>query len=264
MIKFVFQPGEEGACGAEAMIKDGALENPRPVRALGLHVWNEKPLGWMGVVPGPFMAGAETIYVRISGKGGHGAVPHLAVDPVLAAAQVITALQSIVARNVSPLQSAVVSITKMRAGEAFNIIPPFVELEGTIRSFEPQVHETVLRRFREVVSGVSAAMGCQAEIRLDTITPAVINDEATAARVLRVARGLFPDSPVETNYQTMGSEDMAAFLQEVPGCFFMLGSANAERGLDAGHHHPRFDFDEAVLPKAVALMAAAAVDLLQG
>lgn len=134
-VKFVFQPAEEGLGGAERMIAEGALEDPKPELTLALHVWNEKPLGWFGVAAGPAMAGAEIFKIKVRGKGGHGAVPHLAVDPVLASAQIVAALQSIVARNVAPLQAAVVSVCTIHGGEAFNVIPQAVELAGTIRTF---------------------------------------------------------------------------------------------------------------------------------
>ncbi len=266
-IKLVFQPAEEGLCGeemggAERMIAEGVLENPRPNFALALHLWNEKPLGWLGIAAGPVMAGAEWFRIRVQGKGGHGAVPHLATDPLLAASHMVTALQSIVSRNVAPLQSAVVSVTMFHAGDAFNVIPQAAHLEGTIRTFDPQVRERVLQRFEEIVKNVSHAMGCQAEIQLRPVTPAVINDSEVAEQVQRVARRLLPQAELDTRpYVTMGAEDMGFVLQQVPGCYFFVGSANGERGLNHPHHHPRFDFDEEALPRAVALMAAAALQL---
>lgn len=264
-IKFVFQPAEEGLCGeemggAEMMIAEGVLENPRPDFALALHLWNEKPVGWLGIAAGPVMAGAEWFQVKIHGKGGHGAVPHLAVDPLLAAAQVVTALQSIVSRNVPPLQSAVVSVTMFHAGDAFNVIPQTAHLEGTIRTFDPQVRERVLKRFEEIVHGVSQAMGCQEEIALKRVTPALINNERVAYQVQQVAQEMFPDADLDSNpYLTMGAEDMGFVLERIPGCYFFVGSADPGRGLSYPHHHPRFDFDEQVLPSAVALMSAAAL-----
>ncbi len=266
-IKLVFQPAEEGLCGeemggAERMIAEGVLENPRPNFALALHLWNEKPLGWLGIAAGPVMAGAEWFQIRVQGKGGHGAVPHLATDPLLAASHIVTALQSIVSRNVAPLQSAVVSVTMFHAGDAFNVIPQTAHLEGTIRTFEPRVRERVLQRFEEIVKNVSQAMGCQAEIRLRPVTPAVINASDVAEQVQTVACRLFPQAELDSRpYLTMGAEDMGFVLQRVPGCYFFVGSANAERGLNHPHHHPRFDFDEEALPRAAALMAAAALQL---
>jgi amidohydrolase len=163
-IKFVFQPAEEGLGGAQAMLADGVLENPRPDYALALHLWNEKPFGWLGVTPGPAMAASDRFQITISGRGGHGASPHLTVDPVLAGAQVVTALQSIVSRNVNPLYSAVLTVTCLTGGEAFNVIPATVDIRGTIRTFDPQVRSMVLERFQQVVDGVARGMGCQAKI----------------------------------------------------------------------------------------------------
>jgi len=263
-VKFMFQPAEEGMGGAEKMIEDGVLENPKVDVALALHVWNEKPVGWVGIASGPAMAGAEIFKIKVRGKGGHGAVPHLAVDPILAAAQVVSALQGIVARNIAPLQTAVVSVCTIHGGETFNVIPPAVEMTGTIRTFEPAVLTRVLERFEKTVHSIAEGMGCQAEIELQILTPATINQPETAARVQAVARRLFPEADVDTaNYITMGSEDFAFVLEKVPGCFFFIGSANPEKGLDAGHHHPRFDIDEAALPRGAALMAAIITDLLK-
>ncbi len=268
-VKLVFQPAEEGLCGeevggAEMMIREGVLENPKPEMALGLHLWNEKPLGWLGVAGGPFMAGAEEFKLKIVGKGGHGAAPHTTIDPVLASAQIISALQGITSRNVAPLKAAVVSVTMIHGGEAFNVIPQVVEMQGTIRTFDLEVREKVLRRFDEIVSGVAEAMGCQAEIQVTRLDPALINDAQVASRVQEVARRVLPESTLETGgYQTMGAEDMAAMLEKVPGCYFFVGSADPERHLDYAHHHPKFDFDEAALPRAAALMASAVAELLK-
>lgn len=264
-LKLIFQPAEEGMGGAEGMIAEGVLDNPKPEAALGLHLWNEKPLGWIGISNGPSMAGAEIFNIKVRGKGGHGAAPHLAADPVLATAQIITTLQSVVARNIAPLQAAVVSVCTIHGGEAFNVIPQEVQLAGTIRTFEPSVREKVLERFEIIVYGLAETMGCRAEVELKRLTPAVINDAAIAARAQKITRQILPESTLETaNYITMGSEDFAFMMEKVPGCFIFIGSANEEKGLDASHHHPRFDFDEQALPRGAALMASVAVDFLQG
>lgn len=263
-IKFMFQPAEEGMGGAEKMMADGVLENPKVDVALALHVWNEKPVGWIGISSGPAMAGAEIFKIKVLGKGGHGAVPHLAVDPILAAAQIVSALQGIVSRNVAPLQTAVVSVCTIHGGETFNVIPPAVEMTGTIRTFEPEVRARVLERFEKTVHSIAEGMGCQAEINLQMLTPATINHLDTASRVQAVANRLFPHDDVDpANYTTMGSEDFAYVLDKVPGCFFFIGSSNPEKGLDAGHHHPKFDIDETALPRGAALMAAAALEFLK-
>jgi len=263
-VKFMFQPAEEGMGGAERMLQAGILENPKVDLVLALHLWNEKPLGWLGIANGPAMAGAEFFKILVHGKGGHAAVPQLSVDPVLAAAQIVNALQSIVARNVAPLQAAVVSVCTIHAGEAFNVLPQQVELTGTIRTFEPEVRKTVLERFEQIARQTAEAMGCQAVIELKQLTPATINHPEIAGAVQKTAQKLFRDGDIQTgNYITMGSEDFAFVLEKQKGCYFFVGSANPEKGLNAGHHHPKFDFDEAVLPRAVALMTASIFELLK-
>jgi amidohydrolase len=262
MVKFMFQPAEEGMGGAEKMLAEGVLENPKVDVALGLHLWNDKPLGWLGISNGALMAGAEIFKIKVIGKGGHGAAPHLAVDPVLAAAQIVSGLQGIVARNVNPRQTAVVSVCTIHGGETFNVIPPAVELTGTIRTYEADVRSLVMRRFEETVQGIGEAAGCQVEIDLERLTPATVNHPEVSAIVQEVARRLFPDADVDmADFITMGSEDFAFVLEKVPGCFFFVGSANPENGLNASHHHPKFDFDEAVLVRAVALMSATLFNL---
>ncbi len=261
-IKFVFQPAEEGLGGAEAMVADGVLENPRPDLSLSLHLWNDKPLGWIGVTPGPAMSASDRFTVQIVGRGGHGASPYLAIDPVVAGAQVITALQNIVSRNVNPLESAVVTVTSMSGGEAFNVIPEAVELKGTIRTYNPKIRKIVLERFEKITIGVAEALDCQAEVSFKRVTPAVVNDPKMTKRVQKVAAKLFPDSTIDHQERTMGSEDMAYMMEDIPGCYFFVGSANHEKGLDAAHHHPKFDFDEDALPRAAALMTSAVIEFL--
>lgn len=263
-IKLVFQPAEEGMGGAQTMVKEGTMESPAPLRSLGLHIWNGKPLGWVGIAAGPVMAGASSFKITVRGKGGHGAIPHLSIDPVLASAQIITALQSIVSRNVDAQKAAVVTVASIHSGDAFNVIPAQVEMLGTIRFFEIEVGEMAHRRFNEIVHGIAAAMQCQAEIEISEITPPVINDAATTEQVLRATRAVFPaESPDTSPYVTMGSEDFAFFQQKAPGTYFFVGSNNESRGLNFGHHHPKFDFDEEVLVRGSALMAAAALEVLQ-
>ncbi|MCJ7535803.1 MAG: amidohydrolase [Anaerolineales bacterium] len=262
-VKFVFQPAEEGLGGAQAMVADGVLDNPKPDRCLSLHLWNDKPLGWIGVTAGPAMSASDRFTVRIVGRGGHGASPYLTIDPVVAGAQVISALQNIVSRNVNPLESAVVTVTSMIGGEAFNVIPETVELRGTIRTFKPEIRKIVLERFDQIASGVANAMGCQAEVDLQPVTPAVVNDPKLAQQVYQVAKEVFPEADISTQERTMGSEDMSFMMEDIPGCYFFIGSADHERGLDAGHHHPKFDFNEDALVTGAALMASVVVDFLE-
>ncbi|RPJ17230.1 MAG: amidohydrolase, partial [Chloroflexi bacterium] len=227
------------------------------------HIWNEYPLGWLGIAGGPMMAGAEIFNIKVIGRGGHGAIPDAAVDPVIAAAHMVNALQSIVSRNVAPLDTAVLSVTNIHGGTAFNIIPREVTLEGTIRTFDSKVRQRVVERFEQIVRGIAEAFECQVEMNVKRLTPALVNDMSISEKVQETARRILPDSDLRTaGYLTMAAEDAAFLLDNVNGCFFFVGSANKERHLDYGQHHPKFDFDEEALIRGSALMAAAAIDVL--
>ena len=268
-IKFCFQPSEEGTNGEEVggalmMMRDGVLESPKVDKTLSLHIWNDKPLGWIGIAKGPVMAGAEMFAITLSGKGGHGAAPHTTIDPVVAAAHIVTALQTIAGRNVAPLKATVVSVTSIHAGTAFNVIPQTAQISGTIRNFDPDVRKLVLERFEQIVRGIAASMQCEVEITLKQVTPTVINEDEITGRVLAAAQALLPQTEIDTSaYLTMGAEDMGYMQEKTGGCYFFVGSANAEKNLNYNHHHPKFDFDERALITASALMASAAADLLK-
>ncbi len=262
-VKLVFQPAEEGLGGAQRMVDEGVLENPRPDMSLALHVWNDLPFGRVGVARGPTMAAASLFRITVSGVGTHSAMPQDGVDAILAASQIVTALQSITARNISPLDTAVVSVTKFHAGEAFNVLPPEAHLGGTVRTYMRETRMLVERRLHEIAEGVGRAMGCGVAVELDEYTPAVVNHPDVAARVQEVVDSLLPGS-LDSEYRTMASEDMALMMDDIPGCYFFVGSADPGRGLDAPHHSPRFDIDERVLPRAAGLMASAAASLLAG
>ncbi|HKJ26207.1 MAG TPA: M20 family metallopeptidase [Anaerolineales bacterium] len=263
-VKLVFQPAEEGLGGAKRMVEEGVLENPRPDYSLAMHVWNDIPVGEIAVTPGPVMAHADLMTIKITGKGAHGASPHLGKDPILAAAQVVNAAQSIVARNVDPMETAVVSITSIHGGTTFNVIPPMVEMQGTIRTFKPEVREIVLRRLREVVNEVAAGMDCTAEIELQDVSPAVVNDAKLTELVKSTLTEVLPEAHYLPGLKTMGSEDMAFLMDDVPGCFIFIGSMNEEKGYYYGHHHPKFDIDEEALLHGVTLITASAMNLLNG
>lgn len=253
-IKFIFQPAEEGLGGALATIEDGILENPKPDFCLGLHLWNEKPIGWVGSNTNSMMAGADTFEIKVKGKGGHGAHPDTTIDPIVAAAQIVTASQTIVSRNVSPFDTSVLSFCSINGGTAFNVIPQEVVLKGTIRTFNADLRSKIINRFEEIVKSTGSAMGCDVGFQIDEITPAVINDPQLVSKLVEVVGEQYPEFDMDTKYQTMGSEDFSLFLNRVPGCFFFVGSADPERNLNYGHHHPKFDFDEEVLPISASLM----------
>jgi amidohydrolase len=209
------------------------------------------------------MAGADIFTVKITGKGGHGAVPNLAIDPIVTASHVVTGLQTIVSRNIAPLESAVVSVTSFRSGEAFNVIPQVAELRGTIRTFDPGVRQRVIERFKRIVSNIAQSMDCVADIQIEITTPAVINNAEIAKKITGVIGQAVPGSLLVNNFQTMGSEDFAFLIRDIPGCYLMVGSANPAKGMVYGHHHPKFDFDETALVNGVSLMVSSTLKLLQ-
>ncbi len=259
-IKFVFQPAEEIVEGAKAMIDDGVLDFTRPDVTVGLHLWNTLPVGQVGMASGPVMAGSSVFSIEIQGKGGHAAIPHNTIDPVTTAAQLILAFQTIVSRNVDPMQSAVLSTTMLKASVADNVIPERVELSGTFRTFSTEMRDFVEARIREIADAICTGMQCQAQIKMKHGTIPTINDPDVVARLRPRFAKIVGEENLLDNERTMGSEDVAYFMNDIPGVYFFVGSANAEEGLDSGHHHPRFDFDEAVLPIAVRLLSSAVAE----
>ena len=246
-IKFMFQPAEEGGNGADAMIRDGVLENPTVDAAFGCHLWSHLDTGKIALVDGPFMASVDEFQIRILGTGGHGAMPHQTRDPIVASAHVVTALQQIASRNVSPLEAVVVTIGSIHGGEAFNIIPPEVVLRGTARSFDEDVWAALPEHLDRVAANTAAAFGCTAELELKRMMRPTINDPEMAALVREIARDVVgPENIVEE--RTMGGEDFAEVLARVPGCYFFVGARNEERGIVHPHHSPHFDVDEEALP----------------
>lgn len=246
-VKLCFQPAEETGGGADAMIADGALEDPAVDAAFGLHVWQDLDLGRVLLTPGPFMAAVDEFEVTITGRGAHAAQPHLGRDPVLCLAHVVTALQAIAARETDPVREVVVSVTQVRAGSAFNIIPESAWMSGTCRSFDPAVWEALPAQFERIVNGVAGAFGCRAEVRFERHNRTTINDPAMTRLARAAAAEVVGEAAIEEGGRTMGGEDFSAFLARVPGCFIAIGSRNASKGLTFGHHHPRFDVDEGCL-----------------
>jgi len=261
-VKFVFQPAEEIGGGADAMIADGALRDPVPDVALGLHLWNDLPLGEVAVTPGPIMAGADSLHVTIQGRGSHGALPHLAADPVLALAESIVMLQSVVSRSVGPLDAAVVSVTQVQAGTAVNIIPDDAHFHGTIRAFDAETRAHVFERVEAIVGGTARALGCRATVEFERMARPVINDPAVAERVAARLEAAEPDLVLRRDFRTMAAEDMASFLAAVSGAFLLVGSAPTESAAVFPHHHPRFDVDERALAIGARVLVAAAADYL--
>jgi amidohydrolase len=260
--KLVFQPAEEGGNGAERMIQDGVLVNPKVDAAFGLHLWNDKPVGKVALNPGPLMAGVHSFDLMIYGRGGHGAAPHQTIDTVVASAQVINNLQTIVSRNVDPLETAVVTVASIHAGSAFNVIAESAALKGTMRYFSPALGEQLPLMFERIVSGTTQSLGATYSLKYEKLTPPTINDPAMAEFIREVASEVVGSENVSMNARTMGGEDMSFFLNEVPGCFFFVGSRNEQRNLIYPHHSPKFDFDEAAMEIGVEILCRAAEKFL--
>jgi len=259
-VKLLFQPAEEGLGGARATIKDGVLESPKPDAAFALHLWNQAPSGQLVVQAGPLMAAADRFEIEIIGRGGHGAAPEDTVDAIVVGAQVVSALQTIVSRNVPPHETAVVSIGSFQAGKTFNVIAERAQMEGTIRTFDPEVRDLIIQRMKKILTGVTTAHDAtyRFELKDDEYTPAVINDESMAQIAHEAAlQVLSPEQIIQTR-PAMVSEDMAEILNRVPGCYVLLGAEPAG-GAQGPHHNPKFDINEEALPLAAAIMANIAV-----
>ncbi len=263
-VVFAFQPAEEIVAGAVPMIEAGVMDNPRVDAVVGLHLWNDLPAGVVGLRAGPVFAAMDEISITIEGKGGHGGIPHRAADPIVAAAHVITALQTIVSRETPPLDAAVVTVGTIHGGTAFNIIPDRVEMRGTVRTFTKEVREHTMRRIEEIATGAAAALRTRATVTGRFGCPPVRNDPAVTEVVRQVATSVCGAGDVVEMQPTTGADDMAYFLERAPGCYFVVGSANRARGLDGRHHTAQFDFDEEALVVAAKVLGGATLRLLGG
>jgi len=261
-LKVVFQPAEEIVAGAKPMLEAGVMRDPVPDRVLAFHCWPSLEAGKVGVHQGFMWAAVEEIRLHLKGVGGHGGAPHLAADPLLAGAHVIVGLQALLSREVTAFQPAIFSQGIFHAGTRYNIIPEEAEIRGSCRTLDPQVREFMHRRIREITQGIAGSFRCEGSMEVMPGTPAVWNDaEACAAVQEAAAQAVGPDNVVDPG-QSMVGDDMAYFLQEVPGCYFLVGVANPDKGSGASLHSPEFDIDEAALPIAVETLARAAIQFL--
>lgn len=259
----MFQPAEEGLGGAGRMIEEGLLNDPKPDYALALHVWSDLEVGKIALKPGPVMACADAFSARIIGKGGHGAIPQQAVDPIVIAAQVVLALQTTVSRSINPLQPAVVTVGKLWAGSAFNVIPGEVLLEGTVRSFDEGVRTMLEGRCREIIEELPKAFGASGEFIYRRGYPATVNDPHVTEVVERALKMVVGEENVVEFEPTMGAEDMSLVLEKVPGCYFFVGGRNPVIDAVYPHHHPKFNIDERALEIGAHAMIAAVKECLQ-
>lgn len=262
-VKFVFQPAEEVIGGAAPMVKEGAMQEVDGV--IGLHLISNYPMGRVGVRAGTVFASADRFVLTVKGKGGHAAMPERSVDPIVIAAYIITALQTLISRETSPFSPAVVTIGQVQAGTAFNIIPETAELQGTMRAFTVEHREQLKRRITEMANGVASAMGGTCDVQFIDGCPACINDETLTEVVYKAAVDAVGEEYVDSSEEVMttGSDDMGVFLQTVPGCYFIVGANNPEKQATYPHHHPRFNIDEDALPIAVEVLTRAAMEYLK-
>ena len=250
----LFQPAEEIGEGAAAMIADGVLDLIHPDYALAVHLWAEEPAGWLGISPGPVMAGCKDVSINVHGVGGHGGRPQKAVDSILASAHLITALQSIVSRKLDPLDSGVYSITQIHAGSNNNVIPDRVFMSGKPRFFTDEAEEVIFSSTKQICEGVAEAFGCKVEVELGTRIPPTVNDAAVCQAAWLAAQKIDPEFEIERSFKVMGSEDMSLFLQVVPGAMFFVGAGKEAPEKRFPLHHPCMDIVESSLIIAAAFL----------
>jgi amidohydrolase len=254
-----FQPAEEGKGGARAMVEEGLIERFGVERAYGLHLFSQLPTGVIGLREGEFYASSDSIEVTIHGRGGHGAAPHLSVDPILVAAQFVTSVQQVVSREIDPVEPAVITIGAVAGGTTHNVIPSRVELLGTVRAFNPDVRAKMSERIERVLRGVCEGAGARYDFAYLWRYPVTSNDSEQTAYVWALAEREFGSKRVIRSERHMGAEDFAFFAQKVPACFALVGSCADER-TGFPHHHERFDIDETALETGVRLLTAIALD----
>jgi len=252
-IKWIFQPAEEGGGGGRIMVEEGVLENPKVDAIFGAHVFPQIEIGKVGICEGKALASADRFTIKIMGRSGHAASPHLARDPILATGHLITQIHSIVSREVNPLESAVITIGKVSGGTAFNIIPDAVELLGTVRSFTPETREKTKERIEQMAQGVARSFGVEYQFNFEYGYPVLINDPGMIRLVASACAKGVGEGNVVAVPPSMGAEDFAYYLEKVPGAFFRLGIRNESKGIVHPYHSSLFDIDEDVLPFGVEM-----------
>lgn len=260
-VKLIFQPGEEkNPGGASLLIKEGVLENPKPSAIFGLHVHPQLETGRLSFRSGQVMASADEIYITIKGKGGHAAAPHATVDTILVASHLVVALQQIISRNNNPLSPSVLSITAFQGGYTTNVIPSEVKLMGTFRALDEswrfKAHELIRKQATALVEG----MGAELDLHIDVGYPSVFNEESLNEKARKLAEGYVGAEQVDTTEMRMGAEDFGYYTQQIPGCFFRLGTGNKARGIGAGVHTPLFDIDENAIAIGMGMMALMGIE----
>ncbi len=264
LILIIFQPGEESLHGSQSIIKSGVFDKYKPEFIVGLHTWPEVPAGSIGVKKGFFMAASDRLTLTVKGKGGHGAHPHKSVDPVCITGYILTALQSIVSRNIAPLDSAVVTIGKIQGGTAGNVIPDQVIMEGTVRTLSPAVRELVQQRLETLLPSIAAGFGGECIVEYKKGTPPVVNNDAIVDSIEKAAsETIGTDSIVQLASASMGSEDFAEYLSLMPGALFRIGTGNDDERTHRALHNSGIVFDEKGIFAGAQVMAQFAWDAFQ-
>ena len=261
-VKLMFQPGEEGAGGAVAMIHDGILDDPPVDAAFALHVSPAHPAGHGSTGPGPHAPAADTTEITVTRKGGRAAFPHTTIDSTYVAAQILVALQSIVSREVDPIDTAVLTISTLHAGTAGNVIPQTAQMTGTVRTYQPAIRDQIQQRMSEMIPAIAAAYRAEAELIYLRGYPAMVNDPAMTQLAFDTCEELLGPDNVHHSAPIMAGEDFAYVLERVPGCMISLGVRNEEKGMIYPPHHPRFDADEDALAVGVRILSAIALRYL--
>lgn len=255
-IKLIFQPGEErNPGGASILIREGVLENPRPQHIIGLHVHPLLETGKVSFAPGKVMASADEIFITVRGKGGHAAKPYLTADTILTASQLIVALQQLISRNNNPFSPSVLSICSIQGGFTTNVIPSEVKLMGTFRAMDESWRKEAHLRIHEIAAGIAQAMGASIDVHIDLGYPSVVNDATLTPQVKALASDYMGATQVEDMELSMGAEDFGYYTQEIPGCFFRLGTGNKAKGITSNVHTPTFDVDERSIQTGMGMMA---------
>ncbi|MEP6835196.1 MAG: M20 family metallopeptidase [Gemmatimonas sp.] len=261
-VRFLFQHAEElSPGGAEEMVQAGVMDGVDEV--IGLHLWASSPVGKIALVPGPAMASPDTFQLTVIGKGGHAAIPHETVDPIAVGAQIVSALQHLVSRNVDPLDNVVVTVTQFIAGTTFNVIPETAFLTGTVRTFDSTLRNTIPHLMERIIGGVTSAFGATYKFSFERGYRPVVNDPAMTARLAAIVEREFGAETLQTLRPSMGGEDFSAYQQKAPGVFAFVGARNEAEGITFPHHHPRFQIDERSLDHGLRYLLAATLELLR-
>ncbi|WP_409341101.1 M20 family metallopeptidase [Paenibacillus sp. MBLB4367] len=260
-IRFLFQPAEEiSPGGAAPLIAEGAMEGVDAV--YGVHLWAPLPTGEAQTKSGAFMAAADEFFIDVKGKGGHGGLPHQTIDSVLVGSQIVVNLQSIVSRHMDPTEPCVVTVGSIHAGSSFNVIAETCSLNGTVRTFSIEARDRIREQMKTIAEQTGAMYGAQVDFRYKVGYPPVVNDEKETDRFFKVGVSVFGEKQVSKSPFIMAAEDFAYYLERVPGCFVFVGAGNKEAGIDAPHHHPRFDIDESSMIYAARLLIGLALDYM--